>query len=579
MVNASGAGSVLLGGLRSDREGSAGTVSAIDTSGTSSVQLNLGKQALRVEELILGASGSVALGAGSTVLADLPATLGPRSLTVDGGGALAVVSANPVQVQRNGAVLGSGSLDIGADSTLRGAQLVLDTAGRLGVDQTASLSTQALALGANRLVVGPAAVADAADSAVTGGLLAAGRSAQDLVLRSYTSIDFAGRQDWAARPGGAGSAGAPTLVSNSLVLDAPLVRGVAGADGDVAVVDMAARSIVLGNTTGQAAAAGAGDGRVTLQAAPPLRYGSTGGLAIGAGSLALAFAGAELRSGGDIVLQGSGGVSAQGDLRLAAARVTATSGASQTVQASAGELRIDTLPGSRSLGERVGVGAQVTLSGATVTQAGTVDLPGGMLTLAATGTPAAGQSAVQLAAGSTTSVAGYVLPGHNGFEAHGLPGSVQVTAAAGSIAVLGQIDASAARRPDGSRGTGDAGQVALSATGAGGTLVLGGRITGQAGSGAQDKGGSLMVDVAALPSLDGLGAMAAAGGLNRELAVRVRSGDVRLDTDLRAERLTLSADAGGAAHRRRGHRRAGRPRRRGAAACRRRPGAGRRRHG
>lgn len=544
VVNASGAGSVLLGGLRSNSTGSTGTVTKIDTSATSGVTLDLGALSLEVEELILGSSGTLSLGAGTTLLANRPASLGSRTLSVSGGGALAVVSANAVEVQRSDAVLGSGSLDIGAGSRLSGARLVLDTAGRLEVADSAALNTQVLALGANRLVIGQATEIDAQSTVVTGGLLAASRQARDLALRSYTSIDFAGRQDWTGRNGVLDAEVASGAVVHSLLLDAPAVRGVAGADGSTAAVDIAAQVIALRNSTGLVAAATeTGSGTLSLLALPPLAYGSTGGLSAGPGQLWLGFADSRLTSRGDIVLQGSGGTLAQGDLTLAAARITAASGASQQVQAANGTLRLDTLAGSRSLGERVGQGAQVTLSGARIEQAGRLDLPGGLLDLQATGT-AAGDGIV-FGAGSSTSVAGYVMPGHDGFEAHGLAGTVSATAAAGNIAVAGLIDVSAALRSDGSRGSGDAGQVSLSATGSGATVTLdGGRIAGHAGSAAQDRGGRLLMDVAALPSLDGIASAAASGGIDREIAVRVRSGDTALNTGLRAERLTLSADAG-----------------------------------
>ena len=71
-----------------------------------------------------------------------------------------------------------------------------------------------------------------------------------------------------------------------------------------------------------------------------------------------------------------------------------------------------------------------------------------------------------------------------------------------------------------------------------------GKLLGQAGRGSTDLGGSLALDVSALGSVDALARAAAAGGLDAEFTLRVRSGDVALGTNLKARRIALSADSG-----------------------------------
>ncbi len=557
----SGAGSVLLGGRRTLSAAAVPTTGstaatepaaptwAIDQSATSAVTVDLGTRELKVEELLLAARDSVRLAAGSRISASGAATLGARTLASAGDGALLAVSANPLALQRSGVASTGGDLRVGAGSVLAGRQVSLDASNALQVDGTAALQAQALGLAARRIVVGGGGAADASASTLDGALLATVRATPDISLRAYDSIDFIGRQHWADR--GADANAAPAHVATRLVLDAPLLRGLAAADGTAASTDIAAQSIVLRNSSGRSAsvhlASPTGQGTLLLQALPPLRYGSTGGMALGPGNLALGFDSVALRSAGDIVLQGDGSTTAQQDITLSAARLTATSGAAQSLVA-AGLLRVAPEAGSRTLGERVGQGATLQLSGQTVQQQGRIALPGGNLTLQASGADS-DSAAIGFGVGSSTSVAGFTLTGPLGFDAFGRAGNISATATQGRIELLGTLDASAAPQ-----GSGDAGRITLDAAGAGGALLLSqtqaggsiasGSLLARAGTDAADRGGRLAVDVATMPSADALALASTAGGFSREVALRVRSGDVALNSDIHAQRITLSADGG-----------------------------------
>jgi filamentous hemagglutinin family protein len=531
----SGAGSLLLGGLRSRNPvGGAAGEALLDTQALA-VTVDLGAAGLTVDELLLAARGHVDLAAGTRIGASEAATGddGPQRWSVPGDGALAIVGSKPLQWQRSAATLAAGELRIGAGSVLSGAQVGLDATQRADIDPGVRLAAGALTLAAPTLAVGagPTTTPGAPPATtLSGTLLSSLRDSARLELRGYGSVDFFGEQ----RLGRADQ--------DSLVLDAPALRGMAGAGGQTALVELAAASVTLRNSSGRLAPAGAaGQGSLVLRATPPLRQGQTGGLTLGSGETALAFAAAELRSTGDLVLAGGSGTAAgtlraQDTLTLAAARLTATDGAEHTLRAE-GALRIVAEAGGRTLGERVGLGATVALQGASVQQGSVIELPGGRLAIASHGSDA-GATAVRFDAGSRTSVAAAALTAPGGFTAASGAGAIEVRAASGAIELAGTLDASAA-------GAGDGGSVALHAFGPGGALRLpGGRLLGAAGGEGGDRGGRLTVDVSGMTSADELARAAAAGGVSGGFALRVRSGDLALGESLRAEHITIAADSG-----------------------------------
>lgn len=532
-VSRSGAGSVLLGGSRGRVEGGPADAWELQAGHTREVLVD-SRQPVAAEELLLIARDRVRVADGTQIQAAGDATQGDRTLHVAGEGALLAVSSNRLGLARSGTGGESGArLALGDHVRLAGPQLVLDASGAIDTGAGVQLEAGALSIGARQLVIGqPGAVANG-QTRIDGSLLAQAREAGDLALRGYGSIAFAGVQDWAARD----VQGQATRVQQRLVLDAPQLLGMADAEGRGAAVDIAAHELELRNASAATGGGDGGGGTLRLQALPPLRAGHTGGLTVGPGVTQLGFDAVQLLSGGDIVLNGRGGLAAQGDLTLAAARVTAGSAAEQQVQAG-GALRIAAQPGSRTLGERVGQGASLALSGATVQQDGRIELPGGLLTVAASDAAADG-TAVRFGSGSLTSVAGFALTPTDGFTAHGTAGRIQVQATGGRIELLGTLDASAAA-------AGDGGRIGLAANGEGGELLIGaqGRILARAGQAAGDQGGTLEVDVRRMPSADALVQAAAEGGASGRVALRVREGDVSLQRDLVAQRIEIAADGG-----------------------------------
>ncbi len=543
---ASGAGSVLVGGRRTEAGVAADGIveQSLDARGTQALRVDLGDTALVLEELVLASAGTLDLADGSRLAAGARGTLGARRLLLDGDGALAFVSANALTATRDGALLAAGRLTLGAAATLSGATVGLDATAGLDIAPSADFDAGRLALTAPRIALGGDPDGDPATTVLDGTLLGAVQGSEALALRSYTRIDFVGAQDWTAP----GPAGEPGLVLGALTLDAPLVGVRSAADGSPGRARVAAREIELRNSlVGPAPAAEMAEPGSALQllAVPPLREGRTGGLSIGPGLLTLAAAEVQLRSQGDLVLAGAGGVSAAGDLTLAAARLTALSAADHGLAAEDGTLRVATEAGARTLGETVGLGAAVTLRAQTLVQDGHIALPSGALTLQATGRSADG-IAIRLGPGSTTSVAGQALDNGRGFVADSPAGTLVIQADQGAVELQGRLDASAARRADGQPGEGDGGRVRVTASGDGGTLRLGATAAIAAGGGhrGSDRGGELALDLRTLDDAAPLMAAAAVGGIEGSLALRVREGDLVVASGLRARRIELAADAG-----------------------------------
>jgi filamentous hemagglutinin len=550
----SGAGSVLIGGRRAgaglgpDRV----ALEAVDASGTQALRVDLGDTALALEELILASSGTLEFAEGSRLAALAQGTLGPRQLVLNGDGALAFVSANTLTATRDGvtatrddATLDTGTLALGANSALAGTSVGLDATATLVIAPSTALDAGRLALTAPGIALG-GDIRSAATTVITGPLLEAVQASESLTLRGYRRIDFVGVQDWTAP----GAGGEPGVVLGSLTLDAPLIRVQAAADGSPGSVRLAAREIELRNSAGavgpslQAPLAEA-DSALQLLAMPPLRDSHTGGLSIGPGMLTIAAADVQLRSRGDIVLSGEGGLDALGDLMLAAARLTATSAAEHTLQAQAGTLRVAVEPDARTLGETVGLGASVSLQAQTLLQDGHIVLPSGALSLQAEGAGAA-SLALRLGAGSTTSVAGQALDNGRGFIVDSPAGTLALEAGSGAVELSGGIDAGVARRPDGQLGEGDGGRIRISATGEGGALRLGEGATLAAAGGGRDgdRGGHIALDLRTLADAAPLLTAAGDGGIDGSFALRVREGELVVTQDLRAGRIELAADGG-----------------------------------
>ncbi len=532
-LSGSGAESIVLGGYRS---GPDSALTLITTA--SSVQVLADEAAVSAGELMFAALESIRIGDGVSLVSTGNGQASASSMALAGDGALVRVSADRgLALTRGNARLGSGgALIFGSGVSLTGAEVQLDATGQytLSSGSLPVLAAQSLSMGARRISIGSASP-EGDSLQLQGGLLTSVLGADALALRSYSTVDFAaGSALQGSRPPG----------FSSLVLDAPTLRSLGG---EASLVTVAAADVRLTNTSGLNASA-SGEGRLEVGAAPPVREGRTGGLAIGPGVISIAFSDAALASIGDIVFEGTGGINAVGDLTLSAARVTAATAAHAEVNA-AGSLTISRSDDGRTLGERTGVGAALTFSADRIVQAGHVRADAGRMDFIAT----ASGDALTFARGSVTEAPGLKTTTEDGHAYYADAGAISATAGAGHVQVDGALDVSA------QTGGGNGGSLGLSAKA--GSVVLGEQARLAGGAGAGGRGGVVSLDAAALAGggssldhvasmvgaadrIDSAGRAVRAGGFDHAVSIRIRTGDVSLDSAVKAQNVNLAADTG-----------------------------------
>ncbi|MGE5452813.1 MAG: filamentous hemagglutinin N-terminal domain-containing protein [Acidobacteriota bacterium] len=540
-LNATGASSILLGGVRSGARDHV----TIDTKSTD-VSI---ASSLSGGEWLAVASNTVDVKSGVSIVAT-GSKNAAHELALSGNGAALLVS-NVEQVDLTRTLSGTdgsvaqGTLNLGTGSRVAGASVEMDGVKQLTISDLAHIDSQSVGLGAPHIILGAAAQDESALS-VQGALLQQLNTTKSVKLHSYSSIDFAG----SAMLGLQGED--HTLLMDKLVLDAPELRGLGVAEDTVTIQ---AKDLVWRNTSGLTAAGQASDAQLVMRAQPPLRDTETGGLTLGEGSKQLTFAKATLQSQGDAILSGQGNLNARGNLTIQAARLTADAGASQAL-ISQSVLTIAQQADAHTLNERRGAAASVSLTGQRVIQDGTIDLPSGQLAI--TGTGQAGQDdTVVLTDRSKTQAAGWTQKAGANWSVTAPGGDIQITAQQGDVVLNGQLDVSAPVPASDSDTAKAAGQVSLSALGTEGKLstVRVGKQAQIKGSAASDKlSGSLRVDAQRVAdegeastsggTLDRLVKASQSGGMHREVNVRVRQGDQSLNTAIQAQRVNLSADGG-----------------------------------
>lgn len=551
-LNALGAESILLGGTRKNEAD--GSISVTRTASSITFQADVGPDGKPLTgtpdkplnvlstagELLAVARDKVTVENGLTLESTGADTGATRSYKLkEDGAALQVGHLSRTTISATDvSEAAKGDLTIGSDNAdgrvvLRGSSVQLDATNVLSLARSTDLASRSLGLGGKRVAVGagPDTKLDPSTLSVSDKMLAAANSADRLQLRSYTSIDFHG----AAQLGSA--------QMGELILDAPQLLGL-GTKEDTAV--LRARDVVLTNSSGRTAPTQTNivDGKpvtqeekgrssLLIEARPVVRDGRTGGLTINtslgrqqtASTLAgqrLGFTTGTLDSSGDIIFNGRGQTTAQGDLTLRAARITATDTSDQQVTAQ-GDVTIEAgAQGSKTLNESLGAGGKLGLSGTTVTQGGLIDIESGRLSLVARGRD--GQSAaLNFAKDSKTIVDGRLRQVSDTYAVASGGGQITAEAKTGQMFIDGLLSAKAPEIPKGQSGDNPyAGSITLKAPGAthadDGQVVLGinADINLEAASG---KGGALIVDARRLAlNADAKAAAAAAVTANTKLA-------------------------------------------------------------
>lgn len=498
------AASLLIGGTR-----------AVDPAGTrinvvaSNIVLrNDDNSVLSGPEIVLAATGAIAVDAGSAIVAkdDIASRAGdlviaPVSATTDYGALIRVSNAGAVNVTRQNVVTTAGGLvTIGAGARLSGGKsLLIDATGNTVLANSARVSAEALTMSSGRIGLG----GGSSGLILSAQNLAQFANTQTLTLRSYSTIDVYTSLNF-------GDGGA-----TNVVLDAAGLVGYGNSN-----VAITGDRLTLKNTGGTLVEpTGVGAGTIALSARE---------LVLGAGSKAIrGFSSVTLSGTQRIVAEGNGTLNAgAAATALLAPVVTGRGGAFQTVN-TLGALSISGNGSSDAADDAAqSLGSRLFFTGSRVSVDGRILALGGAVALTATG------GDVVLDNGAAIDVGGFAKQFFDVTEYAGA-GRVSLTAINGKVDMRSgaSIDLSAER---------DAGSLTVTAIG-GGTVALNGRIAAQVVSG---KGGSFSLDIEALPDFAGLSQRLNDAGFLASRQLRIRSGNVTVDGTTTVADFGLIADLG-----------------------------------
>jgi hypothetical protein len=231
----------------------------------------------------------------------------------------------------------------------------------------------------------------------------------------------------------------------------------------------------------------------------------------------------------NVLLHDAGGTAVDGNLTISAPIIVADARATQTISSS-GAVNLQSVPGPTPAPSS-GLGASLTISGASVTDNIDVLLPSGSVTLHAT----TGDVTIGNLSGATINVGGTAQTFFD-LVKYTSGGLVNLIADNGSVNVAAAASIDVGAQPGG----GNAGTLAVSAPN--GTLAVDGSLNGAAG--ANGRNGSFVLDVGSLPALAGLSSVLNAALFTESRSIRVRTGDVLVDGLATSHNFSLSADQG-----------------------------------
>lgn len=525
-LNSMGARSLLIGGTRSVD----GTTTTLVAGADEVTLANDSTHALRAPEVILMGKDTVNLKAGSDMQAQ--GTDGDAGIyTTAGNGALVRAAATTAQFVRTGSPNGTqGTLRGEAGSTVTASSsILLDATKNTDFKGTARFNNGLqdvagnLAVGAVRVNFGNAPAGTSGIS-YSQAALDAMNALASMTFTSYSTFDLHGN----VQVGGLDSNGKPTM--RQLTLQGAGLAGL-GAAGDVAQIN--AKQVTFQNPGGVAFAPGAalGAGQLSVNADK---------VVLGAGDKTLSGFSDVRIVATEVMGQDKGKTESTAPLTLTTARLSGAAAADQTLSVN-GALTLNAATANPALATVTALGASWSLSGDSVHVDSPIVLPGGVVKIDAT------SGNVTLGSGAHIDVAGRSV---NFFD-------VQQAASAGGVVLTsatGNVDVGAGSVVDVSGAAGgNAGTVAISAVN-GTVTVAAGSLKGTRAADAKGKlgdGARALIDVQTLASFSALntalsGVNASTANFDGQRHVRVRSGDVAIavgDT-VRAESISVSADAG-----------------------------------
>jgi filamentous hemagglutinin len=531
-LSALSAETLVLGAAVSHGDGSAEQRDRLTLTDTAQDVRVGGLQTLKAGEVLLAARDAVRVGVGAGIAGDSAQAPRTRRIEAEGDGAALLVSQAdtlPVVARSNQAGV-AGTLAVAESAQLTGRSVLFDASSTQTYASSVLLQADNLGLSAATINLGDGP-AGAAGLTLGNALLTQLAAVDKLTLTSGSVFNVQG----------AVQVGSATM--NRLTLDG---AGVVAAPSGSAT--FTAGDLVLRNSAATAPTDSAAPGTGALALRALGGNGASGNVELSGGAMVLQgfaqttvtatgepSAGGASRAGtGQIDFSGTGSLTAQGDVTLDAARISAGRAAQQGLEAQG--VLSTRASSSASTETATDLAATLALRGQRIEHGGRIELPSGAVTLEATGSAA--QDDVALLAGSRLSVGGSTQA-FAGQSADASAGSAVLRSASGSVraAAGSSVDISGA-------GTkGDAG--ALTVRAENGTLQLDGTVAAavNAAPGSSARGAQVSADVKTLPSLDGL-----AGALDTQalqaLTVRVREGDVALSAGqtLKARNVHVAAD-------------------------------------
>jgi filamentous hemagglutinin len=594
-LNQFGAASLVVGGYRTEVNG----VTTLNVT-TDDLTVDDAGSPLMVADLTLAASNNLTVANGS-VIAPTGATPGGTAepLTVQGNGALLRVSGDAsATITRTGQDFStSPTLTIGDNVQLGAAiptgSVILDSSNQMVLAPTVQLSAQAITIDSGAISLNLAGLAagqlQPSPGLVISNSVLAGLqgSAQSLSLLSYSTLDIYG-------------AGTIGTADSTLALHAGSVRSFDLGSGQVT---LQGSSVLIDNSSGAAVSTAAPNssgtlniqtGKLTIGASSLALAGSwsdasyniTGVTQAGSLYVGEAVTGAGIQAGttiqsiqgttvslsaettaagsnvavpsavnvsgfnqvqiastGGVQGQGTGGLAVVGNLEIATPSITGAAGSDQSISAT-GTLDLEPLAGATST-LTGGLGASLTLTGASILANTNISLPSGTVDLVSlTG---------DLSVGGVIDVSGAAQT-FNDVTKYTNGGQIDLTASQGNVilAAGSEVNVSAA-----TGGTANAGTLSIGA--ADGTLELSPTavLSGQGGTGGQ--GGNFVLDVDHYNNGSGTSELApleaaltpptttggnVVGGFTHSQQIRIRSGDVDLNGTAAAATYDLSADVG-----------------------------------
>jgi len=503
--------SLLIGGIRHTQTD--GTTS-LDVRAQDLTLSNSGST-LSAGDVILASDGNLTVSDGSSLTAESDETFEGDSLVVSGDGSLIRVSADSSATFTRGDVTHTTPvlLTIGEDVRFTGASVAVDSSSGTSLASSVLFETDTLFLGSGHInvVLGDATPPVDASNPLTlsGETLQQVFQSQKLALRSYGSIDIYGN----------GSLGDSSL--DQLTLSASGIRGFDQLGGDVT---LAAKNILLENSAASTAPANAttSSGRLNLQA-ETLRLGENDVAISGYDDL-------QLSATKSILIEGAGSLSTTGSLHAETPLLTGGAGASHSILASGA--MVLTKSASTAVTTTQGLGASLSLQGASIVANADILLPSGQIALTATNG--------NVEVGGTLSVAGTARR-FNDLTRYTNAGSISLTSRTGDVL----LNSGALVSVSAAAGGGNAGSLGINASQ--GTYQSGGTISGTAAGTALSGEFSLDVGstgIAGTGFLSGLNTELETGGFKQSRTLRIRNGDLVIDHQIHSHEFSLAADNG-----------------------------------